>query len=169
MVWAQQESHPFQRLYPLGTFRERRQERRDHFDLHLQQSDDGGSPLRWLFTVGFSYRLTTHSIQPLFNGHEEYYEDYSHGIRMVQQACTVDGAPTTISAVLTNPALAALLSDETTFSGNVIPQPYYTVAATAPAIITQPYSQSVKQGANVAFSSRIGGGRWAIELYLESE
>lgn len=91
-------------------------------------------------------------IQPLFNGHEEYYEDYSHGIRMVQQAATLDGAPTTISAVLTNPAVAAVLSDETVFAGNVIPQPYYTVGATAPVIITQPYSQSVKQGANVAFS-----------------
>jgi hypothetical protein len=100
---------------------------------------------------GWQYQSGT-PIQPLYNGHSEYYMDYSHGIRMVQQAATVDGAPMTISTVLTNPALAALLSDETVFAGNVIPQPYYTVAATAPVIITQPYSQSVKQGANVTFS-----------------
>jgi len=91
-------------------------------------------------------------IQPLYNGHSDLYMDYSHGIRMVQQAITVDGAPTTVSAVLTNPALAALLSDETVYAGNVIPQPYYTVGATAPVIITQPYSQAVKQGATVNFS-----------------
>lgn len=92
-------------------------------------------------------------IQPLYNGHSEYYMDYSHGIRLVQQAITVDGSPTTVSNVLTNPALAALLSDESTYSGNVIPQPYYTVAPTAPVIITQPCSQSVKQGATVTFSA----------------
>jgi len=66
-------------------------------------------------------------IQPLYNGHAQTWADYSHGIRMVQQAVTVDGAPTTVSAVLTNPALAALLSDETNFPRNVIPQPYYTI------------------------------------------
>jgi hypothetical protein len=66
-------------------------------------------------------------IQPLYNGHAQTWADYSHGIRLVQQAITVDGAPTTVSAVLTNPALAALLSDETNFPGNVIPRPYYEV------------------------------------------
>jgi Immunoglobulin domain len=91
-------------------------------------------------------------IQPLYNGHSEYYMDYSHGIRMVQQSILVDGAPNTVSNVLTSPDLAALLSDETTFANNVIPQPYYTAAAVAPAIITQPYAQTVKQGATVSFS-----------------
>ena len=66
-------------------------------------------------------------IQPLYNGHDQTWADYSHGIRLVQQAITVDGVPSTVAAVLTNPALAALLSDETNFPGNVIPQPYYTI------------------------------------------
>jgi hypothetical protein len=66
-------------------------------------------------------------IQPLYNGHARTWADYSHGIRLVQKAITVDGAPTTVSEVLTNPALAALLSDETNYPGNVIPQPYYIV------------------------------------------
>lgn len=100
---------------------------------------------------GWQYQ-TGVPIQPIYNGHSEYYMDYSHGIRMVQQAAILDGVPTTISAVLTNPVVAALLSDETYFTGNTVPQPYYTVAATAPVIITQPYSQSVKQGANLSFS-----------------
>ncbi len=64
-------------------------------------------------------------IQPLYNGHGQNYADYSHGIRLVQQAITVDGAPTTVAAVLTNPSLAALLSDETNFPGNIIPKPFY--------------------------------------------
>jgi hypothetical protein len=64
-------------------------------------------------------------IQPLYNGHAQTWADYSHGIRLVQSAMTIDDQPTTISAVLTNPATAALLSDETNFPGHTIPRPYY--------------------------------------------
>ena len=91
-------------------------------------------------------------IQPEYNGHEETYADYSHGIRMVQNAIIFDGTNTTITAVLTNPAIAAVLSDETTFTGNVIPKPYYTVSAVAPVIITHPWSRAVGPGTNVQFS-----------------
>jgi hypothetical protein len=66
-------------------------------------------------------------IQPLYNGHDQTWADYSHGIRLVQQGITVDGNATTVAAVLTNPALAALLSDETNSPGNVISRPYYTI------------------------------------------
>lgn len=66
-------------------------------------------------------------IQPLYNGHSENWVDYSQGIRLVQEAITVDGATTSVSAVLTDPNYAALLSDETNYPGNVIPKPYYTV------------------------------------------
>jgi hypothetical protein len=104
----------------------------------------------WQYTNGVP-------IQPLYNGHSEYYMDYSHGIRMVQQAVTVDGSPTTVTSILTNPALAALLSDETVFPGDVIPQPYYTVAPVAPVFITQPYTWAVKQGANVTLSAMAVG------------
>ena len=92
-------------------------------------------------------------IQPLYNGHSEYYMDYSHGIRLVSQAVTVDGAPNTVSNVLTDPNLAALLSDETNFAGNVIPKPYYTVVPVAPVIITQPYALSLQQGATAVLSA----------------
>ena len=66
-------------------------------------------------------------IQPLYNGHADTWADYSHGVRLVQEAMTVDGKPTTVSAVLTDPSYAALLSDETNFPGNTIPRPYYIV------------------------------------------
>jgi hypothetical protein len=51
-------------------------------------------------------------IQPLYVGHGSFYADYSHGIRLVKRDCVVDGKPTTIDAVLRDPALAELLSDE---------------------------------------------------------
>ncbi|PWU15850.1 MAG: hypothetical protein C5B50_14840 [Verrucomicrobia bacterium] len=96
-------------------------------------------------------------IQPLYNGHESTYADYSHGVRLVQNVMTVDGSPNTVTNVLTNPNLAALLSDEgpsegTTSSG-VILLPRYTVAAMAPAIITHPRSQSILPGASAVFTS----------------
>ncbi len=94
-------------------------------------------------------------IQPEYNGHAESYMDYSHGIRMVQMAITVDGAPNTVTNILTDPVLWPLLSDE-----GAIAKPYYTVDNTlAPYIITQHYSQAVKPGANVTFNlSLIGDG-----------
>ncbi|MGZ4962385.1 MAG: hypothetical protein ACXWIU_04625 [Limisphaerales bacterium] len=68
------------------------------------------------------------AIQPIYNGHAQTWADYSHGIRLVQQAAVLDGKPTTISAILTNASYAALLSDETNFAGNIIPRPYYPTA-----------------------------------------
>jgi hypothetical protein len=88
---------------------------------------------------GWHYTSGT-PIQPLYNGHEETYADYSHGIRLVQNAITVDGSPNTIANALTNPSLAALLSDEGpsqgTTSDGVIRVPRYTISALAPVIIT---------------------------------
>jgi hypothetical protein len=51
-------------------------------------------------------------IQPLSIVHEKTYADYSHGVRLVAEAATVDGAPTTFSKVLRDPELAPLVSDE---------------------------------------------------------
>ena len=104
----------------------------------------------WHYTSGVP-------IQPLYNGHEVTYADYSHGIRLVQNALTVDGKPSTITNVLTNPSLAALLSDEgpdqgTTTDG-VILFPRYTISALAPVIITQPRSQTVVPG--TSFNYRV--------------
>ncbi len=106
--------------------------------------------------VIYGWHYTSGSpIQPLYNGHEETYADYSHGLRLVQNALTVDGSPNTITNVLTTPNLAALLSDEGTSEGTtsdgVIRLPRYTVAALAPVIINHPRSQTVLPGTSLTY------------------
>ncbi|MBL8901559.1 MAG: hypothetical protein JNM84_28285 [Planctomycetes bacterium] len=51
-------------------------------------------------------------IQPLSRVHESTYADYSHGIRLVARRMEVDGVSTTVEAVLQDPLLHPLLSDE---------------------------------------------------------
>ena len=101
------------------------------------------------------HKLDGSPIQPLYNGHEESYADYSHGIRLVQNVMLVDGIPTTVSSVLTNPSLAALLSDEGpaegTTSTGVIQVPRYSPAPRAPVIMAPPRAQTVLPGASPVF------------------
>ncbi|HEV2695403.1 MAG TPA: immunoglobulin domain-containing protein [Verrucomicrobiae bacterium] len=92
-------------------------------------------------------------IQPIFNGHINTYMDYSHGIRFVQEAITVDGSANTISNVLTDPTLAGLLSDESVAPNNTIPTPRYPVAALAPTIMTHPRNFSALPGTNITFGA----------------
>ncbi len=58
------------------------------------------------------HQLNGVPIQPLYLGHVDWYMDYSHGIRLVRSAMTVNGQPTTVQAVLADPDLHVLLSDE---------------------------------------------------------
>lgn len=58
------------------------------------------------------HRPDGRAIQPLWKGHTTGHVDYSHGIRFVARAMLVDGVPTTVDAVLADPLLHALLSDE---------------------------------------------------------
>ena len=51
-------------------------------------------------------------IQPLSTVHEASYADYSHGIRFVAPVMEVDGHARSYDAVLADPGLARLLSDE---------------------------------------------------------
>ena len=95
-------------------------------------------------------------IQPLYNGHEQTYADYSHGIRFVQIGLTVDGVTNTVTNVLTSATLCPLLSDEGTSQGSpngVISLPRYTVAALAPVVMTHPRDRSVLPGANLSFNA----------------
>lgn len=65
-------------------------------------------------------------IQPMTNVHADTYMDYSHGIRLVQNTCTLNGStPTTIQAILESTTLNPLLSDEGTIS-----QPWYPYGIT---------------------------------------
>ncbi len=58
------------------------------------------------------HQLNGEPIQPLYNGHAETYADYSHGIRLVQEAVLLNGSPSTISEILKDEKLSAILSDE---------------------------------------------------------
>jgi len=61
------------------------------------------------------------AIQPLTNVHADTYMDYSHGIRLVQNDCRLNGTTqTTIQTVLESSTLNPILSDEGTIS-----QPWY--------------------------------------------
>ena len=51
-------------------------------------------------------------IQPLSTVHGARYADYSHGVRLVSQTVFLNGKPESIFAVLADPGLAALISDE---------------------------------------------------------
>lgn len=86
-------------------------------------------------------------IQDVTAVHEETYADYSHGIRMVQMAVTLDGSPNTITNILTSSILWPLLSDE-----GVIATPHYPHYATVPVITGQPYSQTVNAGSTISFN-----------------
>lgn len=86
------------------------------------------------------HQLSGVPIQPLYNGHGETYADYSHGIRLVQEAVQLEGLPTTISAILKNDTLSAILSDE-----GAIPMPRYGDPPTG----VQQESDGLPQGAMI--------------------
>ena len=58
------------------------------------------------------HKLDGSPIQPLTIVHRDTYVDYSHGIRLVRQNMLVDGKPTTVAAVLADPKLKVLITDE---------------------------------------------------------
>ncbi len=66
------------------------------------------------------HRLNGNPIQPLYTGHVDTYVDYSHGVRLIYNTLRVADETSTIEAVLADPDLAALLSDE-----GVINEPRY--------------------------------------------
>ena len=82
-------------------------------------------------------RLDGTPIQPLFTGHAQTWVDYSHGIRLVQQAMTVDGAPRKVADVLGDAELAPLLSDE-----GVIASPRYDDSGAAPERTPGPFGEN---------------------------
>ncbi|MCE3280933.1 MAG: hypothetical protein K0S44_3124 [Bacteroidetes bacterium] len=76
---------------------------------------------------GWHYTNGT-AIQPLSNIHSDTYMDYSHGIRLVQNAVVYNGTPTTIKNILQSSILNGLLSDEGTMAN---PQYPYSTAVTS--------------------------------------
>ena len=61
-------------------------------------------------------------IQPLSIVHVNWYVDYSHGVRLVRDAMTVDGKPARITELLADPNRCGLVSDE----GPISPPRYPT-------------------------------------------
>ncbi len=57
-------------------------------------------------------QLDGRPIQPLTTVHSNRYVDYSHGVRLVRDAITLDDQTKKISDMLADPSLCALVSDE---------------------------------------------------------
>lgn len=51
-------------------------------------------------------------IQPVYSGHVDWYVDYSHGIRLVNNQVLIDGKPAFLSEILKDPVLYRIFSDE---------------------------------------------------------
>ena len=58
------------------------------------------------------HKLDGSPIQPLTIVHKDMYVDYSHGIRLVKRAATVDGKPRDLKFLLHDAKLNSLVSDE---------------------------------------------------------
>ncbi|MSU25058.1 MAG: hypothetical protein EXS32_14720 [Opitutus sp.] len=91
------------------------------------------------------------AIQPLYLGHTASWVDYSHGVRLVRREMTVNGAPTTVAAVLADAKLSTLLSDE-----GVITEPRYREvrAATLPTYPSEIFEElNFEPGVRVVLNS----------------
>ena len=60
-------------------------------------------------------------IQPVYSKHVDWYVDYSHGIRFINNQVLIDGKPVLLSDILRHPVLFRIFSDER----SPIEQPYY--------------------------------------------
>ena len=60
---------------------------------------------------GWHY-LNGKAIQPLYTGHVDWYVDYSHGVRLVNETMLVDGKTLKAQDILADPVLYKLLSDD---------------------------------------------------------
>ena len=58
------------------------------------------------------HKSTGVSIQPVYGGHVDWYVDYSHGIRLVNNQVHIDGRPFLLTEVLSDPVLYKIFSDE---------------------------------------------------------
>ena len=125
------------------------------------------------------HQLNGVPIQPVYNGHEETYADYSHGIRLVQRALTLDGSPADIVAILKDPALCGLISDEGTIAVprygspvGILPKPLsFGVLQSSPTSLqivwelrpaTQYYAYTSTNGLVFPDSQAISGGTATI-------
>ena len=64
------------------------------------------------------HRSSGHPIQPLYSGHTIPHVDYSHGVRLVSRRVWVDGVEMDLPALLADPVLWPLVSDEGPFESS---------------------------------------------------
>jgi hypothetical protein len=51
-------------------------------------------------------------IQPVYSGHVDWYVDYSHGIRLINNQVLIDGGVALLTDLLKDPLLYKIFSDE---------------------------------------------------------
>jgi hypothetical protein len=68
------------------------------------------------------HKLDGNPIQPVYNGHVDWYVDYSHGIRLMNNKVILDGEVVSVAQILSDPILFKLLSNE----DQPMKQPAYT-------------------------------------------
>ncbi|MGF1572888.1 MAG: hypothetical protein ACFCU1_07435 [Sumerlaeia bacterium] len=73
--------------------------------LYLPGNDDNVAIYGWHYPTGGN-------IQPLYLGHADFYADYSHGIRLISETALLNGVQTSLRTLLTDFAVADLLSNE---------------------------------------------------------
>jgi len=61
-------------------------------------------------------------IQPVYSGHVDWYVDYSHGIRLINNQILLDGKSVLFTDILRDPVLFKIFSDEDA----PMSQPYYS-------------------------------------------
>ena len=66
------------------------------------------------------HRSENDPIQPVYNGHDAQYADYSHGVRLISKSAFINEDSLQLDDILMDPNLAILLSQE-----GVIAKPYY--------------------------------------------
>lgn len=59
-------------------------------------------------------------IQPVYSGHVDWYVDYSHGIRLINNQVLVDGKPLLFSDILKDPVLYKIFSNEERVMGQSV-------------------------------------------------
>lgn len=65
------------------------------------------------------HQLNGVPIQPTYNGHDDKYADYSHGIRLVSRTAKINGAEIDLIDIVTDPVYYSLICD------TVLVKPYY--------------------------------------------
>lgn len=106
------------------------------------------------------HQLNGNPIQPLYAGHEDTYADYSHGIRLVQNAITINGVSNTVTSVLQSSTLYSLLSDE-----NIVSVPWYP-SSEEPTMST-PQSFAVTRESSTSLRLHISNNPLALSYYVQ--